>query len=91
MFKVHNGNSGFPGTTYRTIRWPHNAIDKNVNIIIFVNIFLAVSAAMAIPSRDGQIQLYDFFRPIWCTIPAMINLRLKTDDRQFDKYASPFK
>jgi len=38
----------------------------NGNIIIFVNIFLAVSAAKVIPSRDGQIQLYDFFRTIWC-------------------------
>lgn len=64
MFKVHNGNSESLGTTYQTTRWPHNSVDKNVNNINFVNIFLTVSAAKTIPSRDGQIKLYDFFRPI---------------------------
>jgi len=64
MFKVYSGNSGSHGTTYRTTRWPHNSIDKNVNIIIFVKIFLTVSAAKAIPSQNGQIQIYEFFRPI---------------------------
>jgi hypothetical protein len=64
MFKVHNGNSGSLGTTYRITRWPHNSIDRNVNIIIFVNIFLTVSAVKAIPPRDGRVQLYDFFRPV---------------------------